>query len=562
MKTTDKHLTKLRSNISKFCNVEITEKCMNMINKCGFFESMLFCLKIEDLNVFKILSQSGLKISYYKDLMRNNISSLIMASLNSWKSMRFALDLETEIQPIPESGKLNEQMIICVYRHMFVFPQNKEYCINCIRSYAKYKDYFIQRPFFYLQDNVEIAENFFSKNVEDKKFFFNNSIEAGAIKIFRKAMKFYKIDPSIYATLNIPILLENTKDFDIRDEENKDYLLAEACMNSRWDYLPFIFENFKIKDDDWMHFKFAIYQGSITLPFIQALFHIMEKKNYNYNLLVENSDIKINTVFCSDQIKDEFVKRGIDKNYNFKTEVTYTKTISCDIASLFDCYRTGNLVLLKSHLFTTYAHTNLRFMKEKDYALNLLNIDAFGWNENLSQAFYQFNTFCNDFCNKLKLCDIIILEYNSTLSIGMIFSPLITIRFLNRVMNLIAKISDEFLHKEYETLINSCNEDYLDNLKKVREEIDVDLDVTIPYEVNKDSTLEELFLNLYQNSNSRYINNESLITIEVLRQLKNRNMNYIYREVEFAITALVPIDDIIKILATRGVKFDLSKYNL
>jgi len=557
----DKNLTKLKNQISKICNENTTQKFIFMIENNGFLESLIFCLKVEDFKFFRIITNASFKIAYYNGLLRNNMASLIMSSLHSSKSMRCVLELETEIQPIPEQGRLNEQMVICIFRHIIYFPQNREYCLNLIRGYKNFVECMIQRPFCYVNDIVDIIQDLMIKDDNIKRFIFNNSIECGSMKILHKALKYYKIEPMIYSTLSIPVMLENRKDFDISDINNKDYLIAESCMNSKWEYLPYIFETFKIESDDWFQFKIPIMEGTLTLPFIQTLFHCMEKYDYDFELLLDGNKNK-QRIFCNDNIRDEFIKRGLGEKFNFCNNAVHNRTLNCSISNLFDCYRTGNIDLLKSHLFLSYAYANQRFLKEKKYTLDLFQSGVLGWCDKLTRVYEQFDIFCSDFCHKLHLCDALVLEYNSTITISLLYSPLINIRFYNRLVNIMNMISDDFLFNEYKTIIDNIKKDYYETLKLVRKELSIDLNVETPYVVSDEKNLEEQFLNLYQNSYHKYIENENLVRLEIIEQLKNRKMNYIAKEVEYAISVLVPIEEIIRILNIKGITFDLSKFKM
>ena len=63
----------------------------------------------------------------------------------------------------------------------------------------------------------------------------------------------------------------------------------------------------------------------------------------------------------------------------------------------------------------------------------------------LTRVYEQFDIFCSDFCHKLHLCDALVLEYNSTITISLLYSPLINIRFYNRLVNIMNMISDDFV---------------------------------------------------------------------------------------------------------------------
>ncbi len=551
-KTELKRLDRFFNKLNKFTNEDVSVKIVNMVKTNGFVETLVFSLKIEDVKTAYLLSTIGKEIEFYKKAIQNNMSTLIMVSLSSPLSMKIALDLESAVYPIPMCGRLNDEMVVCLYRHAMVFPKNKEICMGCIRSY-NFEESFLFRPFFFFQDEAEMVRKYFTKDKSVKNIIFNNTIDHGAINIMDKAIKYYNQDIKVMAKLSLPILLKNTKKFSIY--ENKKEIIQEVILDTRWDFLPFIFENYKFDITDWEKIKFPIYQGMATVPFVQTLFYLMKKHDIDFNKIYEEG----RTVFCSLDVWQIFKDFGIENNFKFETRTKFTRIINSYVSNMFEFYLNDDSEMIVDQLFISYAHKNNRFMEEKEFVLNLVNEDKLGWTKEIKNKFLEFNNFCNEFCQYLSWGDLLILEYNSYISVSLNLPHMMGIRFLNKISRIIYNIKNEFLKKEYMTIIMRFEEEYWKVMSKVRDDIGLGyLEEREIWKLPENPTLEELFIDLYQHSMYNYRNDEYSHANKIVESLKQREMYKIASEVEMAIASLIPSEDIEHILKIKNITFDFQ----
>lgn len=543
-----KMMDKLYSKTLEIVKEEIAVKFLSMVKNNGFIETILFCLKIVDIKTCMVLIKAGSKIEFYRKQIQENMSTFMMISLNSPMAMKFCLDLEVLFAPLPQVGKLNEQMTICLYKHALKYPENRDKCISCIKSY-NYEESYIYKPFFFLKDEVEIVANYFSKNDTVKAVVVNNCVDFGATKILRKAIKYYKLSNSVNIKMSLPILLSNLRDFNIFEDDNRDLLMFEVFMEGRWDFLPFIFENFKINNNNWEYLRHSLYQGRLNIYFLKTLLFLMNKYNYSYDLLIDKT-YKI--IFCDKEVEQELKSSNLLQDYEFKVGIKITKMNENHISEMFKEYNNGNKELIEKYLFMSYAHRNNRFLDEKENAVKVATSNN-GWNESMIKKFMEFNDFCDYYCSQLTLCDDLLLEYNSYIASSISMPHMMQIRFINKVLNILGRIKEQYLLNEYNTLITKFYDEYYDVMEKVRKDLNIDLTPMKKWKLPENPTLMDMFRDLYQNSEFKYKNDENDEIIRVLDYLKREKMNKIANEVEACVASLVPIEDIIEILKRKKI---------
>jgi hypothetical protein len=545
-----KRLDKVYFRLIKFLNEDITVKIITMIKDSGYLSVLLFCLRIEDIKTAYVLAMVAKEFDYYKKIVQNNISTIVMSSLHSPLSLKIALELEVDLYPIPECGRLSDEMIICLYRHSMVFPQNRDICMSCIRSY-NFKDSIFIRPFFFFGDEVEIVSKYFIKDPEVKNVVFKNVIDNGSINIMRKALSYYKEDPKIMMKMSLPILLKNTKIFSIY--EMKTVVVSEACVYNRWELLPFIFENYKLDASIWDTIKFVIYRGMLNKTFVLALFNSMKKKGIEIDILHHKDKI----LKCSSDVKEVFEIFDTKKLFTLEIKESQPQFIDSSVASIFEYYLVDNLDYVKIQLFVLYAHKNKRFIEEKDYMLELITSGKIEWNDDLKKKFYQFNEMCNNFCCNLELIDMLIIEYNSYLSVSDFITHMMRMRFVNKIKKIVSSITENFLLDECQTILQRVEDEYWRVMSLVRKDIDLEeLEDGEHWILPDDPTLEDLFKHLYQYSSFKNTGYDN--AIKLTEALKKIGYHKIAKEVELCIVALISIDDILDILKRKNILFDVK----
>jgi len=549
-----KKLDRLYNKIIKFVDEDVAVKILTLIKKNGFLESLLFAIRIEDIKIAHVIFEAAFTIEHFKDLIRKNMSIIIMAGLNSGQSMKLVLEAELKYSPIPLSGKMTEQMILCVYRHSFTFPENKEICYNYVKSYD-IEACFLQRPFSFINDDVDIIQKYLKKDDQTKALVISNAIDSGSVKTLNKIKKYYNLKINLIGSLPLPILLENPKDFDIKNESHKDTLLHEVCMNNKWEFIPYIFENTKLEGADWVHFNFTLTQGIMYYEFFRTLVYYMEKHGYSYDLLY---DEEVTSVFCNTKIMSELVKINTFKKCNFNNNIVHKKSKPNNISNLFNYYMNGNVEIIKTYFFMSYAHKNHKVTSEIKQCLDLVQAKKLNWDDDLYDEFNKFCDFCDDFFTKLDYCDILILEYNSYITTKILFTDLMNMRFLNRIRKVIRQIDDDMLYNEHKVIIASYYNDYDDTLQQVREHIGIDCPHGERWELPEDPSLRDLFSLVYQYCAYTYDDPKYKYINKAADILRERKMFKIADEVEKAVASLVPAEEIFKILTIRNINFDFG----
>jgi hypothetical protein len=547
-----KRLDKLYYKLLKIISEDASLGFVKMIKENGFLNVLILALKIDDIRTAYVLTKAAKDIEYYKKLMQDGFATLVMVALSSPICMKLVIDLENDIYPITFTGKLNEEMLVCLFRHSMYYPQNKDICMKYIKTY-NYDSSFVNRPFFYLYDDIEMISKHLVKDINVRNVMYVCAIDHGSLKIINKLNKYYNQNRIIYSRLTLPILLKNTKEFSIY-EENKA-MIMETIVSNKWEFLPFIFKNYKLDSEDWEKFRFSIYEGNSSDIFLRTLFSSMKKNDIDFFHLYQKDRI----VYCNDKSYQVFKDFDIDINFSFKRKEKFKRTITADVSNLFEFYIVNALNLIKEQLFIFYAHRNERFQEDKKFLLNMISSDEFGWNQELKEKFFEFNNFCDEFCLYMEMGDYLITEYNSYLGAHMYLPHQMLMRFLNKISRIVYNIKDDFVKNEYKSIIKKFNEHYWDNMRKVREDIGLeDLEDEEIWYLPESPSLEDLFADLYQYSMFKYKKDENSYTSHIIKTLKERGFNKIVKEVEMAFASLISSDDVLRILNMKGIKIDFD----
>jgi hypothetical protein len=524
----------------------VAESMMNIIYKSGISGTFLYAIINDDLSTIKLLNETVKGINFFEDDLKQKITLLMMASLDNPEILPVMIELRDRICPLAKEEEFNEEMISCLYRHSFKYPQNKEICISTFKKYRCFKNT-ILKPYLYCIDSSELIENYLIKDNDIKETIMNCCITCGSTKILKRVLKFYKSSNIIYAKFDPVTIYNNIKDFDIRDEDVKFYLLNDVCINAKWDFLPSLFEEKRINEKDFVHFRFTLYQGLLNIQFVKTLIYYMKKYNFDLELL---RDTKAEFIRCSKQVKDELIENGVLKGVNFEIGDFNDKFCDDFIASFFEAYNNDNMNLVKEKMIQNNANYNPRFIKELDYAYNLVSDKKMGWTEEMNENFLNFYDICKEFCRQLEIMNDVVLKYNVFVTIYNFFNDLVSLRHLNKIRKIAYSIKDTIIMGTYTVVYKNITEMYVNNLIKAKKFLG--LNPTEKWSLPENPTLEELFIDLYLNS--EYQNSEDDNLIYYIRQiLEKKKFVKILEEVQAAVTYNVPTSEILRILRLKKI---------
>lgn len=543
-----KNLDKLFYSLSKEHDEDFSVKLINDLIKEKIVPYMAINLRIGNSNKVETLYKHMQNIKAFKTIINANIISILLSSLLYTDSMRVAINIYNDMPFSKFSDKFNDEMLICVYRHGLMNPENKELCDGVIRRHVT-RDLAIIRPFFFLRDNVELVEDYISKEKGTKEYIYTFCTDSDSSKILKKANKYYKEQNTEIVKLSFPAFKDNLNLIDITDTNVVEKIIDEVSTFSRWDFLPFIFENLKLSEKDWTYFRIGLYQGYYDKVFLTILFHLMEKNEIDPIILKSN---KNRTLLCDHEIKDIFDKYNLSETFNVKTVNIQNKNRTKDICSLFHEFSRKNYQGVVEYMFISYPHVNNRFVRERDNVHDLIMNRGIINDSDIRVKWVAFVHFTNDMIEDLKTGDVILNKYNSYFAISQFVDPFIGIRFINDIYRDIAKIKTRKLLEEYKRLLMHLEKCKSDILKEVRYILCIDLPVDVDWKLPENPKLEDLFIELYQYS--CYEENDDKLEAERVKdELKRKNFYKIHKEVCAAIDAYIPINDIKRVLRSKRV---------
>jgi hypothetical protein len=264
-------------------------------------------------------------------------------------------------------------------------------------------------------------------------------------------------------------------------------------------------------------------------------------------------DSENNRIICDKEIMHEFVSRGYGKMFKFAVGLIEVEHLKGDISNLFNSFLLKKLDHLNMHLFLTYAHRNNRFRREKEYVLSLIKSGLLGWSEKIEQLYIIFDTYTNRVLEQLCILDDVVMEFNSVTAIKVEATSMLLLRCLNSIKEKLDKVKVKILRHNYQKIISEVEELHFEVLSEVRDEFMIDLPADQKWVLPENPTLEEEFLNLYQNSSIRNGDFEGGLIADTLIELKNNKFVKIELEVEKCIADFVNINDIRDVLRKRRI---------
>lgn len=546
IKKVDKLYSFLVKNNSEAFSCEIIQS----MNKMGLIPFICLNLKVGSLHTARVILEACKNVKIFADMIRESMHVILMASLSSEEAMKIALLAEDEYIENKVHCKLTNEMVICIYRHSFLFPSNREACAKCVRKYIKQEEA-ILKPILFFKDEDEILYKFFDRDTDIRKHILQFCTEADATKTYLKALHYYKLPIHNIVNLSFTEFIHNIKLLDLNNILIQVKILEEICNYNRWDFLPYIFENIKL-DFHWKVFRYSLVRGHTSVAFVQTLLHLMKKYNYSYNLLAEMDSTFI---ICSEKVKQLLLDHGLGEMFKVKGITIFTDNIKGNISNLFDLYRNADYEDVITYLFLSFGNSNNRFLKERLFANTLVESDSLGWTREIKTSWIAFCAFTDEIIEELNYLNLIIVDYNSYYAVSTFTNNMLGIRCLNQAYKNIHRIKIKSILAECVTLYGYCEKLKWDILKGVRDEIGIDLDVEEDWVLPENPTLEDLFMELYQYSClSDKARETEIIEYNNLEKLLKENKFFkICEEVEQCMLAFIPIDDVKTILIRKKI---------
>jgi hypothetical protein len=284
---------------------------------------------------------------------------------------------------------------------------------------------------------------------------------------------------------------------------------VETNNFSRWEFIPFIFNNFKIDEELWVTFKVNLYRGYVTLPFLKTLLHHMKLNGISIEKLKLQQSSKL---MSSKEILNELREHGFDKFETLEEFDHQNNEVKYSASAMFEFFRRNKLDFLFNVLYANYAHVNVKIEEELKYIDILRKNNLLGWDDKMLAQYSLYEKFLDNIFTQLRIFDQILLDYNSFNLIKEELDNTLALRCLNKMIVDIKKITNKKISGIYATLILELNDIYMDYLKKFREEFSIP---TEKFDCRDD--IEGQFCFIYQYS---YIRGDKHNNEELLRLAK------------------------------------------
>ena len=544
-------MDRLYNALFKKYGEEYALNILNGITEMGFAQYICITLKSGMYLTVADIFDNCKDIKVFRDIIVANIHAFLMASLTEPHCMTLVLFAEEELVTNKVKTNITSQMALCAIRHGLVYPQNRKYCFDFAARYLD-KTNVLNRSYFYMYDYVEHIYKYFDKSPETKAMVTQMCMDSDASDTLMKALKYFQLPTFGLCKLSIIEFEKNISKLNLEDEDVRHKIITEACSYSRWEMLPFIFDNFKLNEDDWLYIQHGLYRGNYSLPFVQALFHFMEINEYQPKLLFNS---KFGKLYLTDEIKGEFLKRGMEEYTEIGDSKLIIEHVKNDIANLFTIFRDRSFDQLVNHMLYTNAHKNGRFIRERNYVNTLIKGNLYGWTSELKISWIAFYSFTEEIIRQLDAMEQVTLHYNSFFAISEFAHPMLAVRCMNTVYKLMTRVQSKIILDNYASMIQFFEKLRCKALQGVREIIGVVLAEDEDWIVPENYTLEDLFKELYQYSclTEKNQNDETDGYNRLITALEKKKYVKIADEVRNAWSCAVPVNDVLDILRRKNV---------
>lgn len=542
-----KYLDRFHSELAKEYDEDKAAGMINDIIDTSFIPYLCINLRMGSGDAVAIIYKCAKTVKQFRESIYEHIVHIVMSSLMYAESMKVAMQIYDDANISTFANKFNDEMIIAIYKHALLFPENKEACMDCIRKHITPK-LALERPFLYLGDEVDILQKHFSKDKKTRDDIYRLCLDSDASKTFIKALRYNKSHMSLISKLSVPTFKENIGILDLTDPFTRLQIYDEATTFSRWDYLPFIFEELRPVGKEWEMFSIGLYQTYINKTFLEILIYYMKK----YDIPIETlKNPKNASLICSDEIADVLKKYGLTGSFKIMRSQHINTYYYTDITNLFFAFQNRNYKFITDFLHLSNANLNIRFIRERAHTNSLIINDKLGWSNDIRVQWIAFIQFTDGVIDELNVVEKVLAKFNSFHAISHMIDAIIGMRLIN-------DLSNHFRIVKNKHILDSCI-DFTNNikfyreqmLKEVREIIGIDLPVDQEWTLPSSPTLEDYFKYLYQYSN--FGNDSYEEGLELINKLKDKGFVKIAEECYISLTKFIPLEDIIGILRDKSI---------
>jgi hypothetical protein len=542
-----KYLDKFYYALCKEFSEEISEGIINDVVKHKLIPYICVNLRVGTAETISKIYSCAKTIKQFKDVINEYVEIIVMSSLMFPESMKVAMQIYDDCNVSKFSKKFNNEMLICLYKHALNYPENMQICMNCIRRHAT-PELILVRPFMYITDEVDIIQSHFIRGQKERDNLYNLCIDADAINTLIKGVRYYKESNIVICKLSFQTFKENMRYIDMKDKNTRLQIYNEATTFSRWEFIPFIFEEMKPQGDEWEVFSDGLYQGYMNPIFLRTLFHYMER----YEIPLETLKNPRNaSLLCSEEVAGILEEFNIVESFKIIVSKYLSEYLTPGISNLFYAFSNKKYKYIVDYMHLSASNYNPRFVKERAHLNALVSSGKLGWDNQLRVKWTAFIHFTYEVIEELNILDRCLAKYNSFHSIAGMLTPMIGMRLANDVYNHFKEIRNMNILDKCAEFKGSIEYYRKQILKEVRAEIDIDLSEDKEWLLPENPTLEDYFRYLYQYSNFGNDSYEDGITL--LTKLRNAKCFKISDECFNALSKFVPLDDIKNILRIKRV---------
>ncbi len=547
-KDTLKHLDKFHVSLCKNFSEDEATGIVNDVYDVRLIPYICVNLKINAYEIIWKIYTCIKNIKQFRDIISEHLVNIVLAGIEHPGSMDVALKICEDINISSFSNKFTDEMLICIYKHGLRFPQNKEICTSFIQRFIS-PTIAINRTFFFINDEVDIVQKYFEKTAKAREYIYNFCTDCDSVKIFQKAIRYFKETNALLVKLSFPAFKENIHLFDLNDNMVRLKILDEVNTHNRWDFLPFIFDVLKPNDAEWEMFRIGLYRCYFNEVYFKVLLNYMEK----YEIPIEKlKSATTKSLICSEEIMQVLQDFNLVETFNPIRAAKMNDYLKPDVCNLFYAFCKNNYKFITDYMHLSNSHFNSRFRRERNFVDNLVNNNMLGWDNSTVVIWRAFVSFTNEVIKELNNLEDILTKYNSFFSVSLLVKPLIAIRFVNDCVKSLCQLKNKFLIEECKKLIINLDTFKETIIEEVREIINVDTPKNQDWDLPENPTLEDYFKYIYQYSG--FGGSDKIEDgVALVKLLRSKNCYKIADEVLICFRNFVPIEDIERILRLKKI---------
>ncbi len=536
-----KNLDRVYLDLSKIYSEGVATNIVNDISKNGIMKYIYHHIKLCNIDYLENFIKAIENVKEYLQVVKDKMLEIIMSSIYSAETFKFAIQLYDK-HGSPSKMDMNQAIAMCIKRHAFVFPENQKLCSDFLDVFSL-EEMMTDIQMLFVQDDVNLVTKFLKKRQDIFQKVFIYASECSALKTLSKIMSYYKESEVFLAKLSLPSIL-NYK-VNLNDSEIRDSIFVEANNFSRWEFIPFIFDNFKIDEELWVTFKINIYRGYVTLPFLKTLLYHMKL----HDIPIEKIKLQqASKLMASKEILDELREYGFDKFETLEEFDYQNDEVKYSASAMFEFFRRNKLEFIFNVLYANYAHVNVKLAEERKYIETLIENNILGWDDKMLNQYSLYEKFLDNIFTQLRIFDQILLDYNSFNLIKEELDNTVALRCLNKMIVDIRKITNKKITAIYATLILELNDIYMDYLKKFREEFPIS-----PKNFDCRDNIEGQFCFIYQYSYTRGNKHDNKELLRLAKHYKSLGRIDVYSLILKSIDCLCHHKDVVELLIENNL---------